>query len=63
VIATPPAPVTIVEKHDWSTVASTSKMKGKGTLQSTSTINVNCSNGFEPLGTLNGPLMAPDPGQ
>ncbi|KAK2361560.1 hypothetical protein QL285_086692 [Trifolium repens] len=63
VIATPPAPVTSVEKHDWTTVASTSKMKGKGTLQSTPTINVNCSNGFEPLGTLNGPLMAPDTGQ
>jgi hypothetical protein len=62
-VSTPSIPATGEAMNDWTKVASTRKMKGKYTLQTTPIPAVSCSNGFEPLGTLNGPLVAHDPGQ
>jgi hypothetical protein len=61
----PPAPtkptIPADEGTTWTMVQSNGKLKGKGVQQSAS--NVSCSNGFAPLGTLNGPLMVQDTGQ
>jgi hypothetical protein len=54
---TPAVPATDEEGNVWTQVPSTSKLKGKSAHQPTSINNVSCSNGFEPLGTLNGPLV------
>jgi hypothetical protein len=62
-VSTPTIPATGEAMNDWTKVASTNKMKGKSTLQPTPIPAVSCSNGFEPLGTLNGPLVAHDTGQ
>jgi hypothetical protein len=59
----PTVPVTIEEGTVWTKVPSTSKLKGKIAHQTTPITNVSCSNGFEPLGTLNGPLVLQDTGQ
>jgi hypothetical protein len=62
-VSTSTVPAAGEAMNDWTKVASTNKMKGKSTLQSTPIPAVSCSNGFEPLGTLNGPLVAHDTGQ
>jgi hypothetical protein len=66
-LATTSAPtdvsVTGGKEHDWTVVQGSGKLKGKGTQQVTLIIDINCSNGFEPLGTLNGPLVLQDTGQ
>jgi hypothetical protein len=60
-----PAPtmttISVDEGNTWTMVQSNGKLKGKGAQQSFT--NVSCSNGFEPLGTLNGPLVLQDTGQ
>ncbi|CAJ2641905.1 unnamed protein product [Trifolium pratense] len=51
------------EEDVWTTVQCSGKVKGKGIQAGSSPITVTCSNGFEPLGILNGPLVIHDTGQ
>jgi hypothetical protein len=57
------APVHDGEGSNWTIVQGNGKLKGKGVQKSITIINFSCNNGFEPLGTLNGPLVIPDTGQ
>jgi hypothetical protein len=47
----------------WTIVQTNGKAKGKGVKEVISTTDVTCSNGFEPLGSLNGTLVIHDTGQ
>jgi hypothetical protein len=57
------APVHDDEGSTWTIVQGNGKLKGKNVQQSTPLNNISCNNGFEPLGTLNGPLVIQDTGQ
>lgn len=67
VLASTSTPATVTEaggkENEWTVVQGSGKLKGKGVQQGTLATDVNCSNGFDPLGTLNGPLVAQDTGQ
>jgi hypothetical protein len=54
------APVHDAEDSNWTIVQGSGKLKGKGVQHCTPIINISCNNGFEPLGTLNGPLVIQD---
>jgi hypothetical protein len=47
----------------WTIVQTNGKAKGKGVKEVISTTDVTCSNGFEPLGSLNDTLVIHDTGQ
>jgi hypothetical protein len=47
----------------WTTVHTNGKAKGKNVKEVSSATDVTCSNGFEPLGSLNGTLVIHDTGQ
>ncbi|CAJ2662985.1 unnamed protein product [Trifolium pratense] len=51
------------EADTWTEIHRNGKVKGKGTQGDNSHTQVMCSNGFETLGTLNGPLVFQDTGQ
>jgi hypothetical protein len=60
----PPAAQQVIETTDtWTTVSGSGKAKGKCVNEDTPTNRVQCSNGFGPLGTLNGTLVFHDTGQ
>jgi hypothetical protein len=52
-------PLNVETEATWTTVVSNGKAKGKNVTPT----GVTCSNGFEPLGTLNGALVIQDTGQ
>jgi hypothetical protein len=51
------------EGSSWTIVQGSGKLKGKDVQHSIPIPNISCNNGFEPLGTLNGPLVIQDTGQ